>query len=667
MKFIALLTVLLIVFSSFNFAQPEEKAIIFVYDEDAFYSLIATSLSFHLGKRPILLFKNETKRHERFIRMYGANEFISIGGKIGLQAQQFLGDAPNISIEIARKFYGKADYAVVLPYNDYALSLIATPIACYLDAPLLVYKNNSDEIEEVCNELNAKIISIGNVSISAYMHLKNEKEVYDYIKSIHDIEYIAIANPNDTVKPDVIEKEEIEKEANITNLKIFFFIPFNLFGSDGKSFYINVPDGIWHIEANISSSQGIIYASLYDENGKLIAYSNSMGCGERKCYFDTLSINHAGKYRLSIIIKNGIEGGYFIPHGFSFVNAGVKARIVMERVSSPRLPLLHISKLAPFLACSHNGMVFATKNDVSKAYRAGMAGGGWNNAALHPFINKIVNETVEKLQDFVNDTHARWLAIVGDSNMLPMYYYDSSNNDSSVGLGIPSDNPYSLNFSMAIGRIIAFDDIDASLLIARSVFYNDIVQGTWRKRFVFIFGEGFGETGGIFHQLPYSKIVKSMGFDVSIYGDFRNDRHSLEKNNAFNASYIEYEGHGDWFWMFSNIYTNYYSNVDTAHAKNYEMNPSIVLTAACLMARIDGIPLNENIGLAFIHAGAVAFIGATRETGKEAKLDWIEDNLIKNDTSIGEAFILSKLHEKMPTKAARVLYGDPALNPWEPK
>jgi len=110
-----------------------------------------------------------------------------------------------------------------------------------------------------------------------------------------------------------------------------------------------------------------------------------------------------------------------------------------------------------------------------------------------------------------------------------MYYYSSSNNDSSVGLGIPSDNPYSLNLSMAVGRIIAFDDIDASLLIARSVFYNDVIHGAWRKRFVFIFGEGFGETGGIFHQLPYSKIVKSMGFDVSIYGDFRNDRHSLEK------------------------------------------------------------------------------------------------------------------------------------------
>ncbi len=667
MKFIALTMALLITLSGFNFTQAEEKLAIFVYDGDAFYSLIATSLSFHLGKVPILLFKDDIERHENFIRMYGANEFISIGGKIDMHAQQFLGDAPNISIEIARKFYGKANYAVVLPYNDYALSLIATPIACYLDAPLLIYENNSDEIEEVCNELKAKIISIGGVSIPAYRHLKNENEIYEYIKSIHDIEYVAVTNPNDVIKPHVIEKKEIKMEANITNLKLFFFLPFNIFGNDEKSFYINVPDGIWHIEVNVNSSQGIIYASLYDGDGKLVAYSNSMAYEERKCYFDTLSINHTGKYRLSIRIRNGRESGYFIPRGFSLVNANIKARITMERLSSPRLPLLHISKLAPFLACSHDGMVFITKNDVSRAYHVGVAGGAWNNAALQPYINKIVNETVEKLRNFLNGMHARWLAIVGDDNMLPMYYYSSPNNDSSVGLGIPSDNPYSLNFSIAIGRIIAFDDIDASLLIDRSVFYNDIIHGTWKKRFVFIFGEGFGETGGIFHQLPYSKVVKSMGFDASIYGDFRNDRHSLEKNDAFNASYIEYEGHGDWFWMFSNIYTNYYNNVDTAHAKNYEMNPGVILTAACLMARVDGIPLNENIGLAFIHAGAVAFIGATRETGSEAKLDWIENNLIKNDTSIGEAFILSKTQEKMPTKAARVLYGDPALNPWEPK
>ncbi len=666
MKLFALMAAMLIVLPGFNFvyASENEKLAIFVYDGDAFYSLIATPLSFHLGNVPVLLFKDDIKRQESFLKKYGANEFISIGGKIE-GSKQFTGDAAEVSIEIAKQFYGKASKAVVIPYDNYSLSLIAVPIACYLNAPLLVYKNNSKEIEELFKELGIEeAIFIGNVAGDG-IHLKKPEQIYDYIKSIKRIEYIAITNPNDVFMPSIIEKNHYEMNANIRNIKLIFFVPFDIFGKDEKIFSIEVPDGIEHIKINVSSSQGIIYAYLYDEQENLVTYSNSMACGEKYCYLDAISLNHSGNYKLVVRVFNGIEGGYFIPHGFSFTNAAIKVKIGMEKLSSPRYPLLHISKLAPLLACNHNGMVFAVKKDISFAYTTSMAGGAWNNRFLHASINSIVNETVEKLANFLNKTHAKYAAIVGDTNMIPMFYFPSPNNDSSVGFGIPSDMPYSLNYSLATGRIVAFDDIDASLLIARSIFYDELLS-SWAKRFVFIFGEGFGETGGIFHQIPYSKVVRKLGFDVSLYGDARNDRRSLEKYNAFNAGYVEYEGHGDWFWMFANIYTNYYNNVDVAHVKKYEMNPSVVLTAACLMARLDGLPLNESIALAFIHAGAVAFIGATRETGKEAKLDWIEDAILKNDTTIGEAFILSKIKEEAPTKMARVLYGDPALNPWQP-
>ena len=189
------------------------------------------------------------------------------------------------------------------------------------------------------------------------------------------------------------------------------------------------------------------------------------------------------------------------------------------------------------------------------------------------------------------------------------------------------------------------------------------------KNFTFIFGEGFGETGGIFHQIPYSKVASQYGFSTKIFGDLRNSRPMLEKLNAFDANYIEYEGHGDWYWMFSNIYgiNSYNKEVDSSHAKHFNMQPSLILTSACLMGRIDGIPLDENIALSFIHAGAAAFIGATRETGKEAELEIIEDCLIKNNTSIGEALLHAKIFDAPPTKYARVLYGDPAFNPYEPE
>jgi len=40
--------------------------------------------------------------------------------------------------------------------------------------------------------------------------------------------------------------------------------------------------------------------------------------------------------------------------------------------------------------------------------------------------------------------------------------------------------------------------------------------------------------------------------------------------------------------------------------------------------------------------------------------------MIKNNTSIGEALLESKIADEPPTKYARVLYGDPAFNPYEP-
>jgi len=680
-KFIVLFIALIFIFpinvNKISNGVSNENKIVLVSDSDAFYTLIATPLSFHEGKIPLLLFKeNLTRKHERFIEAYNGNNFIVIGKHIddSYPKQEFIGNATSISIKIAERFYGDSKFVVILPYEQYNLSLIATPIACYLDAPVLIYNGSDNEIENACKSLNAdKIIGIGNISVGN-IHLKNESQIYGYINSIKNVSYVALTNPDDELPLKIMDMENIHLKGHITNVKITLFAKeFNLIGNDEKTFYIDVPDGINKIEAYINISKHdsipyIILATLYDENGKLATYSSSFAYSNQKCYIDTLSINNKGKYKLVVKVYHGIKGGYFSERGISVVNVDFSVDLKIKKFTRACIPYLHASKLTPYLACSHNGIViesrFATKEYEKAANHT--TGGAWNNKFLQNFVNRQVNKTVDKLKKFIGN--ASMVAIVGDSNMIPMFYYNGS-NDVGVGLGIPSDNPYYLNFSVAAGRIIAWDSIDASLLINRNVFYNKIAHGSWMKNFTFIFGEGFGETGGIFHQLPYSKVVKQHGFNARIFGDLKNDRKALEKYNAFDANYIEYEGHGNWFWMFSSIYGLNYLNkvVDVSHVKNYELNPSVVLAAACLMARVDGIPLRENIGLAFIHAGANAFIGATRETGREAELEFIENNLIENDTSIGFAIQNAKIYDKPPTKYARVLYGDPAFNPYEPK
>jgi hypothetical protein len=85
------------------------------------------------------------------------------------------------------------------------------------------------------------------------------------------------------------------------------------------------------------------------------------------------------------------------------------------------------------------------------------------------------------------------------------------------------------------------------------------------------------------------------------------------------------------------------------------------------MGRIDGLLPQMNIGLAMLHAGCNGFVGATRETGQEAGLTTLENHLIVDDWSIGEALRGEKrVDQEPPTFYVRTLYGDPAFNPYEP-
>ncbi len=54
-------------------------------------------------------------------------------------------------------------------------------------------------------------------------------------------------------------------------------------------------------------------------------------------------------------------------------------------------------------------------------------------------------------------------------------------------------------------------------------------------------------------------------------------------------------------------------------------------------------------------------------TGQEAGLTIFENHLIVDDLSVGEALREEKrVDRELPTYYVRVLYGDPAFNPYEP-
>jgi hypothetical protein len=582
--------------------------------------------------------------------------------------------------------------------------------------PILIFDDNDVEIQTACNQLKTthayvvgdSTLFLENVTITP---LRNESMITDTILTVINdqfgsINYLTMTNPSDVVPPQVLNISHIQLSDHIINKKIIILgKEFDLVGNDTRNYTISVPDGLTRIQiaGEIDQKQGslfrifspvvpLLFMTLTDAQGQIVAYANSMGYDIGKTFVETLSCDAAGPYTLQIKVYNGIKGGFFVQRGISFVDADVTIQVSLSTLSSPHLPFIpKLSSLAPYLTAAHGGLIIANASweltDESYATVAqGSAAGPWYNESLHSFTNAKVNTTVEQLKRMVETLGVHgllngylggpaWLAILADTTMIPMHYYGPSQAD-IPDRGLPSDNPYTLNQSLSVGRLIGWDVQDVSVLIARTFFYETLCgqpgsQDDWHTRFHFVFGEGYSETGGVFHQIPYAREIKQYGFTSKVYGDFRNSRQIAELLGIFtDANYLEYLGHGDWFWFPASLYglESYSKAFDVAHVKDWVFDkPSVFLSSACLMGRTDGLPPQMNIGLALLHAGCNGFVGATRETGQESGLTVLENHLIVDDWSIGEALRGEKrVDTELPTFYVRVLYGDPAFTPYEP-
>jgi len=719
-----------------NYINSNRKLIenaVIIPDSNPFFGIIGSYIACwydkdnnSTGLLPLLVKQNErlSDNQEIFLNQYLNNKdkkILVLGEKLQseFETTEILGSPPTVSISVATHIFTNVTTVLIIPYNTedaYQLSLTASPLASYLGIPIFIYDNNQIEISEICGTLNvSNAYIIGDIQLSlpniTITQLKTIEEIQNKIITIikdqfNGINYITLTNPSDVVPPYITNSNETTFSDSIINIKLTMIgKELNLIGSAVRQYNISIPDGInivkilgnitrknRQILSKIIPIDPVIYMYFYDPEGNIVAYTNSLAYEIGETYLETLTCNAQGIYSLVFKIYNGIKGGYFIQRGLSIVNTDFEISINISALEKPHMPLIpNLSLTAAYLASAHGGIILADSDfEITSADYADAANGSGTgpsyNESLFNFTNQKVNYTIDKLQNTLSilDNHSvldsykngpAWLAILADTNMVPMYYYGPS-QQGLFEKGLPSDNPYSLDWNLSVGRIIGWDVQDVSLLIARTLFYQDICgeptrPRDWHNRFSFIFGEGFGETGGFFHQIPYSFEIRKYGFKTRVFGDFRNSRQISALLKTYTGSnYIEFLGHGDWFWFAPSLYGfDYYSKaIDVSHAKNWIFTkPSIFLTSACLMGRVDGIPPQMNIGLAMLHAGCNCFVGSTRETGSEAGLTIFENHMIIDNFSVGEALRGEKKVDQEPSNYyVRTLYGDPAFNPYEP-
>jgi len=234
----------------------------------------------------------------------------------------------------------------------------------------------------------------------------------------------------------------------------------------------------------------------------------------------------------------------------------VSATVVVEKLDSPLYePMKALSSIAPYLTAYHKGLIFG-KPDFAFAADDDVINDEGNtcpglymprkNPDLVPISNRHIydnihvpiNEILAKLADISLDddrdieslrnyyaSNPVYVTLVGGATALPNYIYqnhaepvgdiDGDGVDDTpwfFGAGTPSDviygniDPIKYDWSNQandiyteypfmeniIGRITGWDAQDASALIARNIFYTDIVEqlNEWRDNFAVMVGGG---------------------------------------------------------------------------------------------------------------------------------------------------------------------------------
>ena len=513
--------------------RNEDAVPIIVSEENPFYALIATPVALYYDKdgrhvEPLLVenFENPSKPVERFIDLYPApyEEIKS-------------GSPENVSIEMS-KIWKKSDAALLIENDQhgYELGVVATPIASYLNIPVFV-TSDTNNVRSILKSLGVKYTFVcGNLEGHGQTwRFQNVDEITDFlIKFLKDrfggVDYITITNPLDVTSVNVLNVTSYEFEnttasvdilpAQTVNLVLSGLFSLNSFviPEDYKYARLKI-DLINENSEHVSELGDDLIMLIYNPDDEVYVYtSTSAGIPEvengdivtDKVHYETIIYNKPGKYMVEVL-------GRWV----STLNGKYKLKIDVEEVDSPLEPLMNnLSTMSPYLASYHQGVVFAKPEFAFAGNESigveGVVYPSTNEELVEPCdehvmkIHEELNNLLAKIADInASDNEALWkyyrenpiyIAIMADPTMVPMYYYYNPDSDNIIGVQLPSDfiwgdidpkpddvenNTYTYYPKMenAVGRVTGYDAEDCSALIARTAFYNAIIDkfGEWKN------------------------------------------------------------------------------------------------------------------------------------------------------------------------------------------
>jgi len=378
-------------------------------------------------------------------------------------------------------------------------------------------------------------------------------EVIDLVEARfgNAVNYVTLTNPLDTVHPEILDSISENFEGEVASISVLptqlsnmvlkgamtahsFVVP-----SDYK--YAKITFELENLDKQYVDNVGDrLSFMLYDPDGTRIAFDGTHGGISVRDEDGNLE-NDCLKFSICMYDKTGEYSLNVFANYFAIKNGHYQLSVTVEKLDSLIVPLMDdLSSFAPYYTAYHNGVVlaksdfaFAADDDVLSGGETcpGVSQAGANyplikpandfTANIHGQLNDLFYEITDidegnviELREFCID-NPFYISIAADPTMVPMYFYYNPDGEVEspgadfLGYALPSDFiyatvdpdpadmendtetywPYMENI---IARTTGRNAQDLSALIARTIFYDEIIAGLgdWKDRAVIQTGCG---------------------------------------------------------------------------------------------------------------------------------------------------------------------------------
>ena len=537
-----------------TFDSSSKPTAIVVSDSNPFYPLIVNSIAVNYNETGsqeiiplyVLNFEDPSSATVKTMMNVNKNSNLLIIDELLTLKQR--------SLWLADYFWDESDSVLLIEENQdgYNLGVMAAPIASYLNIPIIVTDIVDTDVTDLLSDLGVTNSYICG-EIDGYGDEYRFADVYDIINvtvdiiksKFGDVDYITITNPIDAKTITPLETETYVYESDVEGFSTLrlkdaakmmlkdggltidlgnFTIP-----SDYKYCLVKL-EGINYNVEGVDKYGDYVGFKIKSDKGKIVSTDTAGGVPVRnsngeiiedRCYTEAVFYDYGGT-ECTVYATNPM---YAVDK-----DGSVQVTVTIEKLEDPIYPMMKsFSSMAPYLTSYHKGIIFG-KPEFAFAADDDVLGEGEPSPGFYmPRINKVLrnasNEHVYGIHEQINEVLANlaeipvenlselrehynespvYIALVGGATVLPQMSYDNivfqpTNSDYIYGNIDPkkewintANDTYTFYPCQEniVGRIIAWDTQDESALIARTIFYDEVLKSytSWKNNSAVLVG-----------------------------------------------------------------------------------------------------------------------------------------------------------------------------------